>query len=433
MPVSSISTLEIIQTCINLIVSLWWVYLAAILVYIFRVSWMHYINIKYVSALKWIMLEIQIPKEESLGPKAAEQIFSGLAGTGSGGNKLDKYIKGKVPDWFSFEIVGIDGGIHFFIRTIAKNRNLVESLVYAQYPTAIIQEAEDYAAGIPKNVPTKSYDVWGTDFILSTDQHFPIRTFPFFEDSYTKEMVDPLSSFSELFTKLKEGEGIGIQILIRASDGKWKDEAMKAVYKMIGKKVASTPKTAWEDSKAKAAWSFKDSLRVILKGSLLQFEDCLPYPGDKKEEGVGQSLMQHLSPGEKEQVSAIEMKLSKLGFNTRIRLLYFAKKDALNVINGVAAMGMFKQFAAQNLNSFKHDSNTIVTGPDYLFTNFRKIYRKRILVDRFISRDISDEPTYILNTEELASIFHFPGIGVKAPMLPRIEAKRAEPPMTLPT
>lgn len=432
MSVSSNSTLEILQLAINLIFSLWWVYLAAILIVIFKVSWMYYINIKYVSALKWVLLEIQIPKEEGLGPKAAEQIFAGLGGSGSKGNVLDRYIKGKVPDWFSFEIVGVNGGIHFFIRTIEKNRNLTESLVYAQYPTAMIQEVEDYAAKIPKNVPLKNCDVAGTDLILAADQCYPIRTYPFFEDSYTKEMVDPLSSISEFFTKLKEGELLGIQILIRASTEEWKEKADETVAKLISKKVPPKPKTGWEDSRARAAWEFKDFGRMLFQGLMLNQAESEPYPGDKKVEDAGQSLIQHLSPGGKEQVAAIEMKSSKIGFDTRIRILYYAKKDVFAVANGAAPIGIFKQFAVQNLNSFKPDPATAVSKPDYLFKNFRKTYRKRILVDRYISRDIFDMPAYILNIEELATLFHFPGIAVKAPMLPRIEAKRAEPPMTLP-
>lgn len=436
MPFNSSSAITLIQSAIRIIISLWWVYAAAVLIALFKFSWMGYVNEKYISGLKWVVLEIQIPKEESLGPKAAEQIFAGLGGTGSKGNFLDKYLKGKVADWFSFEIVGIDGGIHFFIRTIAKNRNLLESLVYSQYPTAIIQEVEDYAKRIPKNTPSKSYDAWGTDMVLAENQAYPIRTYPFFEDAYTKEMVDPLNGFSELFTKLKEGEMLGVQILIRAAalskgaPDNWKEKAAEEVNKLIGRKSASKKKTGWEDSKARFLWEIKDFASMLAKGLALRDTESKPYPEDKKEEGIGQSLMQHLSPGEREKVSAIEMKASKIGFAARIRILYFAKKDVYNALNGVAAMGMFKQFAVQNLNGFNRDADSI-TSVDYLLKSFRVAFRKRVLIEKYKDRELSSK-TYVLNIEELATLFHFPGIAIKAPMLPRVEAKRAEPPMALP-
>ena len=41
--------------------------------------------------------------------------------------------------------------------------------------------------------------------------------------------------------------------------------------------------------------------------------------------------------------------------------------------------------------------------------------------------------TYVLNTEELATLWHFPGQILKVPTLERIESKEASPPPNLPT
>jgi hypothetical protein len=40
--------------------------------------------------------------------------------------------------------------------------------------------------------------------------------------------------------------------------------------------------------------------------------------------------------------------------------------------------------------------------------------------------------TYVLNVEELATIWHFPGQILKVPTLERIESKEASPPTNLP-
>ena len=39
----------------------------------------------------------------------------------------------------------------------------------------------------------------------------------------------------------------------------------------------------------------------------------------------------------------------------------------------------------------------------------------------------------VLNSEELATIYHFPGQVAETPTFKRIESKRAEPPQNLPT
>jgi hypothetical protein len=50
------------------------------------------------------------------------------------------------------------------------------------------------------------------------------------------------------------------------------------------------------------------------------------------------------------------------------------------------------------------------------------VYRERLM-----PKDVN-----ILNTEELATIYHFPTKMVEAPMVHRIEAKKGEPPAGLP-
>ncbi len=62
----------------------------------------------------------------------------------------------------------------------------------------------------------------------------------------------------------------------------------------------------------------------------------------------------------------------------------------------------------------------------------RKEYRKKILfVSKYKNRSLPFKE-FILNIEELATIFHPPDIGVRSPLLPRVEAKKGEPPVGLP-
>jgi hypothetical protein len=63
--------------------------------------------------------------------------------------------------------------------------------------------------------------------------------------------------------------------------------------------------------------------------------------------------------------------------------------------------------------------------------------KKRNLFKNYVNRDsafgVFPGGTFILSTEELATIFHFPGIEVAPTQsLKRIETKRSAPPTTLP-
>ena len=42
------------------------------------------------------------------------------------------------------------------------------------------------------------------------------------------------------------------------------------------------------------------------------------------------------------------------------------------------------------------------------------------------------QPTFVLNVEEIATLWHFPGQILKIPTLERVESKEASPPTNLP-
>ena len=70
---------------------------------------------------------------------------------------------------------------------------------------------------------------------------------------------------------------------------------------------------------------------------------------------------------------------------------------------------------------------------NYFFIEFRKNWRRERIVRACKGRSGTVGHSYfILNTEELATIWHFPSKFIKAPMLQRTESKKSEPPFSLP-
>jgi len=118
---------------------------------------------------------------------------------------------------------------------------------------------------------------------------------------------------------------------------------------------------------------------------------------------------------------------------TRFFTEYIAKKEVYNPINIVAMIGSMKQYNSMNLNGFKPKNSTTV---DYFFVQRRESAMKRVMLDAYRKRSAFympyTRPTFVLNTEELATVYHFPGRVAETPTLGRIEAKKSEPPPSLP-
>lgn len=373
------------------------------------------------------MLEVKIPREIAKPPQAMEQVFAGIHGIGRPFDPDEKYLYGLHDDYVIFELMSHEGEIHFFVHTPKKFRNLVEAQIYAQYPESEIREADDPVAFLPQSVPSPEWTLFGAEWKLAKEDAYPIRTYYEFvlEEGLKEEFkVDPVSSIVETLSKLKPDEHIGIQLMIRPileGDAKWKEEGEKKVQKLIGKKV---------------------SKRLgVLDKIVAEVSEAVVGPSTKKEEldKTPETLMLHLSPGERDVVTGIEKKIAKLGFEAVLRFVYIAKRDKFDMVHFSSIMGAIRQFNTQNLNSLKLNRRALVGTKWYSIIKSRTKDKKRKAFyyyyrtrQPFSSIYIMNSVPIVLNIEELASIFHFPGRTAAAPLMPRLQARKAEPPVGLP-
>jgi hypothetical protein len=404
-----------------------WIWLPFVLAAIFFKSWMYYIQRFYWRKLDWILLEVKPPKEIEKSPKNMEQIFAGLWGAwGTISTKYEKYIKGVMQEYFSFEIVGLNGEIHFYLRTVKKYRNLVEAQVYSQYPQAEIREVEDYVNKVSADIPNKNWNLWGCRLRLDKDSAYPIRTYPHLIDitKTDQPFFDPLAGLMELMGKLKTGEQIWVQLVFRPTPDDWQREAIKIAAKLLGKKepaaaegvIKQDIRTWWE--------AIYDTFYTFI------LDKPAPLRASEKATNEPHSLMMFLSPGEKEIISGIEEKASKKGYEAKMQWVYIARQDLFSMGYVSAVMGILNQFANLNMNSLKPDAPTM-TKANYAFAKTRKAYKQRVLMKMLRSR-VFFEKGFILNIEELATLFHFPTVAVQAPMTPYVELKKGGPPVDLP-
>jgi hypothetical protein len=410
----------------SLLISLWWVYLPVLLFVLTVTIIQNYTRLKYIMSIEWVLLEIKVPRDIHRSPKAMEQVFTALHGTFILPKKREAFLKGKVIDWFSFELVGGSGDTHFYIRTRKEYRNLLESQVYAQFPEAEIAEKDDYINNLPYSLPDDKYDVWGAEYILNKEDAYPIRTYPEFEEkSLDREgikRVDPLASLAELFSTLQPNEHIIIQALISPTGDDWIKKGEATLDRIMGK--ASAPQSGG-----------------ILSDMVFAIDRAIGGASDETEKK--EERKPDLSPGKQEIMKSIEKSFDKLGFETTIRFAYIAPKEIFSRAHVSGIIGAYKQFSSQNLNGFKMNllSAPLVKGISGLIKPIKvekEFQKKRWLYNKLRERRFYGSglkggiKKFVLNTEELATIYHFPDVGVRSPLLPRVEAKKGEPPAGLP-
>jgi len=182
--------------------------------------------------------------------------------------------------------------------------------------------------------------------------------------------TDPLAAITSALAKMGEGEAAAVQILISPAKPSWQKEARKFISDT--KKQESDPENA----------KFSVSAKTL--------------------EGV-------------------ESKSGKSGFETSIRIVVVAK-DLSNAKTHLSnIMGSFEQYSGE-LNSFKG----------------RKVRRKALFMEDFLYRYqpmfhfFGNRPT-ILNSEELATIYHFPNKQVTTPHIFWLYAKTAPAPSEIPS
>jgi len=366
--------------------TLWFLWAPLVLWAIFWSRWLSYVRDLFLRNISWTLLEIKLPREIYKSPKAMEVVLTSLYSASEGG-WWDRVWKGFLAHWYSLEVASINGDIRFFIYTQKSLRNLVESQVYAQYPGVEIVEVSDYTLGSDFE-DLKEWNLWGAEFGLSEPDAYPIKTYVDFglhETSTEEEQkVNPQVSFLEFLGSLKEGEQVWFQLMIKGAGDGWIKEGRELVDKLLGQKK--------EDSEEKK-----------------------------------------VSKREQEVASAIERNISKQGFKSGLRVIYLARRDVFNSVNIASVFGSLNQYKSVNLNGFR-PIKTVSGG--FFFKARRELKNKKAMLDAFRKRGYFYQPysgkPFVLNTEELATIFHFPGKVAETPSFARIESKKGKPPTTLP-
>lgn len=357
-----------------------WVPLVVILGYM---TWRNYRKVKIIENYDFVLLTLEIPRNNDKKELAAEQLFASLHGILRDRHELR--MTGGIQEHISFEIASIGNNIRFYVRVPKHLQNFVEGQIYAQYPTVQIREAdEDYTKD------AGSHPVVATAELALTDSEFlPIKTFQNFE-------VDPLAGITAALAKMnRSNEEAWVQILARPIPDEWHARASKFIARLksgFGTTTKTTGGFLWFAQLFEALWQPPNATSST------------------------KTVSKEMSERDKTRVAEAEKKSQKLGYQVKIRLAYLGNEQTTAKMQIQAIVGAFKQFNSTNLNGFRLSGN-----PSFKREDLAK-YTSRYFVDG----------GFILNIEELASVFHLPHTNVETPNIVWASAKTAEPPTKLP-
>lgn len=412
----------------------------------FKETWLSFVRAGFFSEQKYNLFEISIPKGQTKSPLSMEVFLNCLFQPFGEPDWKAVWIKGSTKAWFSLELVSLEGQVKFFIWTREGFSSTIKTQLYAQFPDIGIKEIyqgdykNDYVAKI--NYDLSEYKFWCGEFKKKNAGHLPIKTYVDYgldKDPKEEFKIDPITPVLEYLGSLGQGENAWIQIGLRAPG---KDFVKNAPTDPKEKeKFRKDNKLKWYQSHAKVDWTdaAKEDLKKLTKRDKKGDKDAPLNPAETR-----------LTKQEQEKVDAVERGLSKLAFDTSIRAVYVAKKDVFSAANSSALMGSFKQYNTQHLNSFElkaplvkyawMDKGGLKINADKqkIFEQYKArafFYWGFIPVDGLAiwkSNKYEAGKPFIMTTEEIATIFHFPGDTAKTSNVSRVEAKKVEAPANLP-
>jgi len=304
---------------------------------------------------------VRVPELNEVEIKSAEQMFASFSSIRKG------FFQSLLSeqDHISFEIIGKESDISFYVACPNRLASLVEKQINAAYPHAEIEMVK----------PPRVWDRGGktaiASLVLAAPSFYPIRVF---EDLPN----DAVSSVTSAMSKLSVNEVLALQILIRPATHAW----VGAGRRFVGgvKAHNSNP--------------------------------------EKKKVGIDESVLE-----------GVEKKLTKPGFDVVIRAVSVSDDKFKAESNLHNLTGTFEQFTDVKYNRFK----------------VKRILRKKKFIEDFIYRYFSARAVFIplfdiflyrntslLNSTELATMFHFPNKEIKTPRINWLRSKRASAPPNLP-
>ncbi len=284
-------------------------------------------------------------------------------------------------DAVALEIVAHKKMVTFYVSLPVNMKEFFEQQLHAQWADAQFEEVTDYNMFSPQGTMLGGY------VTLKRKTVFPVKTYKDLES-------DPLNSLTNAMSKVADGDGLAVQFLIRSTHHHWREEGAKIVRAM------QEGKTLHEAEHGHS----------ILGGSWFHTKESKEKEEQKQRE-------RKLSQAETKMLEGIENKISKAGMEVNIRIVACASSP------DVAKSYLDNLFSAFNQFNIYEFGNS--------FTKVIPRSKDGLLKD-FIYRNFSEKHAIILNTEEMAGLWHMPLASTDTPNIRWLLARVAPAPLSIP-
>ena len=285
------------------------------------------------------------------------------------------------------ELIASSGFVYFYVTAPSSLIAVVRQAITSAYPTAQVEEYDEHNFFDDKG---SLKGVHSGEMVLKNEFAYPIAT-------YMDSKKDVMQSILNAFGSLDETDSAGMQILIRPAKSGWTKEAQTV--------ISAKKKGDKKQSIGKAVLGFtKEVVTAPVKS-----------PDDDADKG--KDAPKEISGTDQLLIESIESKIKHPGFEVLIRLLVSSDVDEKSkaIHNNIAAS--FALFEAPGQNGFKQ---TEIKDIKEAITAFNL---RLFPVER--DKDI-------LNTIELASLFHIPDQShIPTTQLERQSSKQVDGPRSM--
>ncbi|MBP6916800.1 ATP-binding protein [Candidatus Saccharibacteria bacterium] len=290
----------------------------------------------------------------------AQVLYNIIASTAVKGFKSKFYGQRHI----SLEIVATKGSIYYYASVPIALVSVVKQAILSAYPNSVVEEVAEHNIFSPVG---KISGTVGGELVLKESYVYPIATFQDLKRDSMQTILNALSG-------IDKQDGVGIQILLRPAHSGWyKTSASEASKRREGKKSKGGAETAF--------WWLKQIFIAPVKPP-----EALSTDQESKPEKPGSQLDQTIA-------DAIEEKTRHAGYEVMIRVIVSSNvlHKAQVILGNVVAS--FALFDAPGKNGFKFVPTKDVE-------SFATAY-----ILRFFPPESN---RLILNSVELATLFHFP-------------------------